>query len=470
MPATIPCPACGTDNPQDAAQCQVCDYDLRARLPGPPSGTYDKCPRCGSRVAHGAAFCQVCGQSVSDRLARPHTGALNVRTVFGDPDMAAGRGLVRQHTAVAPAPQAPAAAVPLASPGPAPAVVEREAPRGRRRPAPRPRPNFAGFGDVSAAPAAAAAAPAPAPAASRAAAPMRAAFQPVYADAPRPGPARAPVAPRPRPEAGPAASPHAPGHPQAAAHTRPGHTPASSQPQPHAARPPQAAQTWAAPPAQVSSQPTPRLVLVGADGQEGDSHPIPASGLEIGRQAAVSFPSDPFVSPRHAHVAVVEGGVHVRDLDSRNGVYQRLVEPTPVYPGDHFLLGNQLLRLDRLEDDWREKPRDGLDVRGFGSPVKPPWAVLVRICVGEIEDDRYHLRGQEMIIGREEGDIVFPNDGFLSRQHARVQMTVADNAMTVVLEDLGSANGTYLRIRGPVVVPHGGMFRVGDQIFRVRND
>jgi pSer/pThr/pTyr-binding forkhead associated (FHA) protein len=211
-----------------------------------------------------------------------------------------------------------------------------------------------------------------------------------------------------------------------------------------------------------------RLVLVGRDGQEGEVFAIPAHGIEIGRQAELRFPADPFVSPRHCRVTLLDGGgVGLQDLDSRNGVYVRLREGVAVYPGDYFLLGNELLRLDRAETK-HERQADGLDVRGFGTPAKPAWAVLTRVCVGEIDDDRYHLRGSEMIIGREDGDIVFPQDGFLSRQHARVRMDVHDNSMTVVLEDLDSANGTYLRIRGAVNVPYGGMFRVGDQIFRLR--
>jgi pSer/pThr/pTyr-binding forkhead associated (FHA) protein len=224
---------------------------------------------------------------------------------------------------------------------------------------------------------------------------------------------------------------------------------------------------WGAPQQPTSSM---RLVLVGRDGREGEAFPIPVAGIEIGREGAIAFPSDPFVSPQHAKLTPIDGGVHLADLGSRNGVYLRLTEPTPVYPGDLFLLGNQLLRLDRLEAPWQEQPLDPNGVRGFGSPVKPPWAVLVRICVGDIEDDRYHLRGTEMTIGREQGEIVFPSDGFLSRAHARVRMDVHDNAMTVMLEDLGSANGTYLRIRGAMNVPYGAMFRIGDQIFRLRHD
>ena len=212
-----------------------------------------------------------------------------------------------------------------------------------------------------------------------------------------------------------------------------------------------------------------RLVLVGRDGQEGESFPLTAHGTEIGRHASIGFPSDPFVSPQHAKVTPINGGVHVADLGSRNGVYLRLADPAAVYPSDYFLLGNQLLRLDRLDSPRQEQPLDGRDVRGFGTPAKPPWALLTRLCVGEIEDDRFHLRGTEITIGREQGEIVFPSDGFLSRAHARVRMAVHDNAMTVILEDLNSANGTYLRIRGAVNVPYGGMFRVGDQIFRVKN-
>jgi pSer/pThr/pTyr-binding forkhead associated (FHA) protein len=238
-------------------------------------------------------------------------------------------------------------------------------------------------------------------------------------------------------------------------------------PQPYGPSHNQPAQTWGSP------QPQPqravlRLVLVGRDGQEGESFPIPPQGIEVGRSGGVAFPSDPFVSPQHARITPIEGGVHLADLGSRNGVYLRLTAPAAVYPGDFFLLGNQLLRLDRLDTAWQERPLDAHDVRGFGTPAKPPWAVLTRICVGEIEDDRYHLRGQEITIGREQGEIVFPSDGFLSRAHARVRMEIHDNAMTVVLEDLDSANGTYLRIRGAVNVPYGGMFRVGDQIFRLR--
>lgn len=509
MADTIPCPACGTDNPPDAVACHVCDYELRAQLPAPSSGP-SKCPRCGSGVAGGASFCQVCGQAVERRFARPHTGALNVRALFGDEESVPQRAPMREHTEIAPSARGPAssAAAPprFAPPGgfahqlaqqlgqhqsqqqaqpqrpvagqigqqqaALPDDAEPSAPRGRRRPAPRPRPAYSGFDAGDSGHDLPEGGPSPRGQGRPSAAPGYADGPPRGTAAPRPqgypGDGRTPSGdagasgtnlPRPRPRDGYAEPLSAAKDARAQMRTQRGYDEAAAT---HGGPGGQ----WASPQPSTSI----RLVLVGRDGREGESFPLPYAGIEIGRHAAIGFPSDPFVSPHHAKIVPIDGGVHIADLSSRNGVYLRLTEPTPVYPGDHFLLGNQLLRLDRLEGAWQERPLDEYDVRGFGSPVKPPWAVLVRVCVGEIEDDRYHLRGAEMTIGREAGEIVFPSDGFLSRAHARIRMEVYDNAMNVMLEDLGSANGTYLRVRGSANVPYGAMFRVGDQIFRVRHD
>jgi pSer/pThr/pTyr-binding forkhead associated (FHA) protein len=464
MAATIPCPACGTDNAPDAVRCHVCDYELRAQLPGPPvAGGIGKCPRCGSGVAEGAAFCQVCGQSVEQRHPRPHTGALNVREMFGPPTDQPRASNHAYTQAYAGAPAGGYAAAPALPQNPAAApseAAQSHGPRGRRRPAPAPRPNYPGaFGPGApghGGPGAfgpAGPSPAPSSAASPGFGSIPSSSPPSYPEATHDNLPRA----RQRPDA----------HAEAAARpqTGVGFSQAAVLGQ-------GMAQSWMAqPPAQPgpSARAGLRLVLVGRDGQEGESFPIPAHGVEFGRAGGIAFPSDPFVSPQHAKITPIDGGIHLADLGSRNGVYLRLSEPVAVYPGDLFLLGNQLLRLDRLAAPWQEKPLDGHEVRGFGTPAKPPWAMLTRVCVGDIEDDRYHLRGTEITIGREQGEIVFPSDGFLSRAHARVRMEVHDNAMSVVLEDLDSANGTYLRIRGAVHVGYGGMFRVGDQIFRLRN-
>jgi hypothetical protein len=141
-----------------------------------------------------------------------------------------------------------------------------------------------------------------------------------------------------------------------------------------------------------------------------------------------------------------------------------------MYPGDSFLLGHQLLRLDVLPAGLEESPRDHEGVRAFGTPLQPAWARLVLLAVGDVAADVHFLRSALTVFGREVGDLVFTHDAFLSRQHARIRMQVQGGQMVVFLEDLGSANGTYLRVRGRTTLSHGEMFRIGDQILRVRSD
>ena len=107
-------------------------------------------------------------------------------------------------------------------------------------------------------------------------------------------------------------------------------------------------------------------------------------------------------------------------------------------------------------------------VRGFGTPLQPAWGRLVLIGPGGVEAETHYLRHPQVVFGRELGDIVFPADPFVSWQHAQLGVEVAGEATGVTLTDLRSANGTYLRARGDVILDPGDMFRIGDQIFRVR--
>ncbi|MEE9384139.1 MAG: FHA domain-containing protein [Nannocystaceae bacterium] len=211
------------------------------------------------------------------------------------------------------------------------------------------------------------------------------------------------------------------------------------------------------------------LVLVGRDGAEGEALPI-TGPLELGTDAEVGirFPDDRFVSPRHARIEPTGEGLRVTDLSSRNGVFVRIGTPVPVYPGDTFLLGHQLLRLDGVEATPDTNALDTDRVRGFGTPLPPAWGKLTLLAIGAVACDTYHLRGKETRLGRETGEILFPHDAFLSRAHARLRMEVRSGGMNVVVEDMGSANGTYLRVRGHAELHRGDMFRIGDQVLRVK--
>ncbi|MEM9490376.1 MAG: FHA domain-containing protein, partial [Myxococcota bacterium] len=98
----------------------------------------------------------------------------------------------------------------------------------------------------------------------------------------------------------------------------------------------------------------------------------------------------------------------------------------------------------------------------FGSPPRRPWGRLIEcLATGGIRDIR-HLWKDEIIIGREDGDILYRDDAFLSRRHA----VLTQSEGRCMLQDLDSSNGTFLRLRGPAAVGPGDHLRLGDQLVR----
>ncbi len=212
-----------------------------------------------------------------------------------------------------------------------------------------------------------------------------------------------------------------------------------------------------------------RLVLVQRDGSEGEVVPLGDAPLTIGRwQGDLRFPADEFLDAAHARVDPAPGGVRVADLGTRNGLFVRISRPEVVYPGDRFLLGHHLLRLENIPPAGREQEPAQGQARGFGTPLQAAWGRLVLLGPGGVDAETHYLRHPQVVFGRELGDIVFPADPFVSWQHAQLSMELRGDVMSVVLTDLRSANGTYLRAREDVMLQPGDMFRVGDQIFRVR--
>ena len=66
-------------------------------------------------------------------------------------------------------------------------------------------------------------------------------------------------------------------------------------------------------------------------------------------------------------------------------------------------------------------------------------------------------------IGRETGDIRFPEDGYVSGRHCRI---FGDDS-GVFIEDVGSSNGTYLRVRDGGTVPFSSLVLIGQRLFRI---
>lgn len=90
-------------------------------------------------------------------------------------------------------------------------------------------------------------------------------------------------------------------------------------------------------------------------------------------------------------------------------------------------------------------------------------AASVVVASGSGSGARLAIPRHGLVVGREvEGDGRLPGDDSLSRRHARFTTTASGE---VVLEDLGSTNGTFVndaRVVDPVVLRDGDVVRVGD--------
>jgi pSer/pThr/pTyr-binding forkhead associated (FHA) protein len=100
----------------------------------------------------------------------------------------------------------------------------------------------------------------------------------------------------------------------------------------------------------------------------------------------------------------------------------------------------------------------------FCTPEMPRLARIAQYTTEGLERDVYYLYRDETVFGREQADIVFPEDPFVSRRHAAI--TMDRERVRFSLRDLGSSNGTSIRCHGERALSHGDQFRLGRHLFR----
>lgn len=207
-------------------------------------------------------------------------------------------------------------------------------------------------------------------------------------------------------------------------------------------------------------------VLVNRDGSAGQRYPLSGEYLVIGRGGAdIAFDDDRFLARQHARIERGgDGVVRVHPLDTLNGVFRKTDAPVELVDGMTILVGREVLRYERLDaEEINVYPLVRHGVALFGSPPREPWGRLVQIVPSGGYRDVRHLAGDEVVLGREEGDIVFRDDAFLSRRHAALTW----DGKRAQITDLGSSNGTFVRITGPTALRHGDHVRLGDQLLRI---
>jgi pSer/pThr/pTyr-binding forkhead associated (FHA) protein len=207
-----------------------------------------------------------------------------------------------------------------------------------------------------------------------------------------------------------------------------------------------------------------RLFLIRGDaGSDGLSYLLQSAECVAGRRdGQIVFPDDPWLSPRHANFLYRGEKLVVRDEGSLNGVYLRVRGQVPIEPGDSFLCGEEVFRLDRTPADTAGPDPD--NTYFYTSPRRPSAFRVTQLLRGGGEGMVVCARDNQCAIGREDCDLNFPEDVYMSANHARLA-AAPDGSFSLI--DNNSKNGTYLRLRGEKELSHGDYLFLGRQLLRV---
>lgn len=219
----------------------------------------------------------------------------------------------------------------------------------------------------------------------------------------------------------------------------------------------------AIPNTQINAQ----LIAINDDGSEGDRIPLNMLETTIGREANGRFGSDSFLSPQHAKLIVEGHRLYIQDLESLNGTFIKLRQERIVSSGDTFLMGRQVLLFEEIVTVLPQKHKAADGTRRMGSPSADSSYRLLQIGVSGALQNVYCLPKLGAQLGRERGDIIFPQDKFMSSRHAQIYRR-PDGAF--ILADLNSSNGTWIKIWELTELTSQDYIFMGQQLFRVLID
>jgi pSer/pThr/pTyr-binding forkhead associated (FHA) protein len=372
--------------------------------------SFQKCPNCGAEVEFGYLFCVQCGVKLEE--AAPAAEPSPAPAIEAPAPVAEADDFDFKIADVAPEPAPVVAEAPVEPVAEAAPVAEPQAEMETTLVEP-PKEDLA--------PAAAA---------------VEAAAAPVAEPAPEPAPQPAPEpAPQPAPEPAPQPAP------QAAAEFIPETM---------------AVEVVAEPALEIRLQ-----ILKSASGDKGNLA-FRKPEVVVGRtRGDVTFPQDSFVGDPHALVTLRGGKLFVEDAGSQNGVYFRIKSPLELIHGTRFIVGEQVLRFEYFNPVRILRAADGTYFCGSATPA---WKFrLVQLLKGGVEGNVFCFSSKVATIGREDGDLNFPDDRYISYQHAMIE----NRDGKFFLVDRGSRNGTYVRVEHMQELVKGDIVYVGRSLLRV---
>jgi thioredoxin reductase/pSer/pThr/pTyr-binding forkhead associated (FHA) protein/ferredoxin len=186
-----------------------------------------------------------------------------------------------------------------------------------------------------------------------------------------------------------------------------------------------------------------QILSLQPDGTVEETFPSTKATITIGRGGAdVSFPDDVYMADHHATIREQGGRYVLEDTGAGSGIWLRAqgVEGRPLAQGDNVWIGAQILVVTK-------------EGAGFG---------IAHYDREGVYRATYPIGDRGAFVGRRADVTLDPNDLSLSRRHA--QFRIVGNGLQVF--DLGSTNGTFVRLSAPAPLENGAEFRVGSKRFR----
>jgi len=213
-----------------------------------------------------------------------------------------------------------------------------------------------------------------------------------------------------------------------------------------------------------------RFVLqrVCPDGSLGQRHKLDHPGMIAGQEGEIALTEDPQIASQHARFTQLGTEVYVEDMGSSCGVYLQVREAQRLKDADVIQIGRQRLRFFAPGSIPTAPAASPNRTAVLTSSLEraPAAASLFLLDANDRETERYELRGVETCFGRSKGDYTFPDDPYVSTMHARIRL----QENQYFLEDLGSTNGTFARIRKRALAHDGDTVMIGQQLLRVLAD
>ena len=205
-----------------------------------------------------------------------------------------------------------------------------------------------------------------------------------------------------------------------------------------------------------------KLILITGEGLPGLSYHLNSTNHIAGKgKGVILFPEDDYLDDEQAMFFYKANELYLRDCGSTNGTFLRIRKPRVLEHGDEILVGKERLRVEKLDIKEEYPARD--ETLMYVSPPKPYRFRLVHLLEGRRPGSAYCNIANVMTVGRQGTDVLFADDRHVCKQHCQVEW----HDGKIVVTDLGSKNGTFVRVKQEEPLQHGDYVFLGSELVRV---